>query len=237
MRWKNRDRKRRHKEKKPKKLKGKMAIDFIPFEELFRHDYQLTYIDSVGNIYVGPYVYNVFKSYTTRERQQAFQVCKKHLSWENSGVQSEWELCMYMYQWIVKGPPPFPHSQYTLSGAIQMANWHVLKQSLDEKQVSLVFHYITPSGTNVAGLTYSECILRDKAPEGSSVPKLETDNPTEYAAILDGSVYEEGLSISLDPNATNPEKVSFINGAWERRNSKFQSFVTKIYKFYGYVTP
>lgn len=103
-----------------------MAIIFIPYNELFAHEYQLTYISPNGNIHVGPYTYNVFKEYTVTERQKAYQDCAKWLNWQVSEIQEEWELCMYMYQWIIKSPFPFPYEQYTLSGDIIMAiTWSV----------------------------------------------------------------------------------------------------------------
>ena len=98
-----------------------MAIEFIPFEELFAHEYQLTYISIHGEISVGPYIYNVFKEYSVEERQKAYQDCAKWLNWQVSEVQEEWELCMYMYQWIIKSPSPFPYLEYTLSEDIQLA--------------------------------------------------------------------------------------------------------------------
>lgn len=91
-----------------------MAIEYIPYDELFAHEYQLTYISPHGNISVGPYTYNVFADYTVTERQQIFQVCEKFLPWKVSDEQEHWERTMYMYQWIIKSPPPFPHSQYSL---------------------------------------------------------------------------------------------------------------------------
>ena len=98
-----------------------MAIDYIPFEELFAHEYQLTYISSHGEMSVGPYTYNVFKEYSVEERQKAYQDCAKWLNWQVSEIQEEWELCMYMYQWIIKSPPPFPYLEYTLSEDIKLA--------------------------------------------------------------------------------------------------------------------
>ena len=129
------------KPKKPKKPKKKMAISFTPFEELFAHEYQSTYINSNGNIHVGPYTYSVFYGYTVAERQAAFQVCKKHLPWEFSEEQEQWELCMYMYQFIIKSPPPFPYLEYTLSEDIIMAiTWEITIQPLDvpRKEASIM---------------------------------------------------------------------------------------------------
>ena len=88
-----------------------MAITFKSFEELFAPEYQPTYI--VNNyISVGPYSYGVFVNYTMTERQVIFQICKKHLPWEATQEQEQWERTMYMYQFIIKSPPPFPYSEY-----------------------------------------------------------------------------------------------------------------------------
>ena len=121
MNEKKRDRNQKYKIKKPKKPKKKMAIDFKPFDELFEPVYQLTYISLYGDIDVGPNTYNVFHAYTMQERQVIYQVCQKYLQWQITEVQEEWERTMYMYQFIIKSPPPFPYSQYLLNEDITMA--------------------------------------------------------------------------------------------------------------------
>jgi len=98
-----------------------MAIDFKPFEELFAPAYQLTYISTDGHIDVGPNTYSVFHYYTMIERQQIFQVCEKHLPWQYTQEQEQWERTIYMYQFIIKSPPPFPYEEYPLSEDIIMA--------------------------------------------------------------------------------------------------------------------
>ena len=98
-----------------------MAITYIPFEELFAPEYQLTYITTDGHIDVGPNTYSVFHYYTMTERQQIFQVCEKHLPWETTQEQEQWERTQYMYQFIIKSPPPFPYEEYSLSEDIIMA--------------------------------------------------------------------------------------------------------------------
>ncbi len=103
-----------------------MAIDFKPLDELFAPAYQLSYISATGYIDVGPNTYNVFYVYTIQERQQIFQVCEKHLPWEDTQIQEQWERTQYVYQFIIKSPPPFPYLEYPLSEDIIMAiNWDV----------------------------------------------------------------------------------------------------------------
>jgi len=109
-----------------------MAIDFKPFEELFAPEYQLTYISTDGHIDVGPNTYSVFHYYTITERQMIFQVCEKYLPWEYTQEQEQWERTMYMYQFVIKSPPPFPYEQYLLSEDIIMAiTWDFTIKPLD----------------------------------------------------------------------------------------------------------
>jgi len=103
-----------------------MAINFIPYDELFAPSYQLTYISIDGHISVGPNIYSVFHNYTVQERQQIFQVCEKFLPWEGTQEQEHWERTMYMYQFIIKSPPPFPYSEYPLNEEIMPIAWYIV---------------------------------------------------------------------------------------------------------------
>ena len=118
-----------------------MAIVFKPLDELFAHEYQLTYISTDGHIDIGPYTYSVFHNYTIQEKQIIFQICEKYLPWEDTQEQEQWERTMYMYQYIIKSPPPFPYEEYPLSEEIIMAiTWDVKIYPLDvsRKEVSIV---------------------------------------------------------------------------------------------------
>lgn len=117
-----------------------MAIVYTPFEELFAPAYQLTYISTDGHIDVDSHTYSVFHAYTG-ERQQIFQICKKHLPWEYTQEQEQWERTMYMYQFIIKSPPPFPYEEYPLSEDIIMAiMWDITIRPLDvsRKEASIM---------------------------------------------------------------------------------------------------
>ena len=118
-----------------------MAIDFKPFEELFEPVYQLNYISLDGHIDVGPNTYSVFHSYTMEERQIIFQVCEKYLPWEYTEEQEHWERTMYMYQWVIKSPPPFPYLEYTLNEDITMAiTWAltITPLNINNKEASII---------------------------------------------------------------------------------------------------
>jgi len=109
-----------------------MAIDFKPFDVLFEPVYQLTYISFNGNIDVGPNTYSVFYPYTVQERQVIFQVCQKELPWQFTEEQEQWERTMYMYQFVIKSPPPFPYTEYQLNEDIIMATLLELHQISQE---------------------------------------------------------------------------------------------------------
>ena len=150
-----------------------MAIEYIPFEELFAHEYQSTYISPHGYIVVGPYIYNVFRDYSVAERQKALQDCAKWLNWLVSEIQQEWELCMYMYQWIIKSPPPFPYLEYTLSEEITMAiSWDV-----QIKNVNL----LSKRGDVVAVRTDSESAL---SPHSYSMQNTPMETTIQRLLIL-----------------------------------------------------
>ena len=118
-----------------------MAINFKPFDELFDPIYQLTYISLDGHIDVGPNTYSVFHDYTIQERQAIFQICEKYLPWEITEEQEQWERTMYMYQFVIKSPPPFPYEEYSLNEDITMAiTWDIKIHPLNisKKEASIV---------------------------------------------------------------------------------------------------
>jgi len=143
-----------------------MAIEYIPFEELFAHEYQPTYIDPHGYIFVGPYTYSVFHAYTMEERQTIFQVCQKYLPWQITEEQEQWERTMYMYQFIIKSPPPFPYSQYTLSEEIIMTiTWtpNILSVMPDEFRADVCFKRVDDVALTEENYCYSGVILETTA--------------------------------------------------------------------------
>lgn len=88
-----------------------MAINFKSFDELFAPAYQSKYIVN-DCIQVDKYYYSVFSYYSMSERQVIFQICEKHLPWKYTESQEQWERTMYMYQFIIKSPSPFPYPEY-----------------------------------------------------------------------------------------------------------------------------
>ena len=184
-----------------------MAISFIPYEELFAPEYQLTYISTDGHIDVGPNTYSVFHAYTMTERQQIFQVCEKHLPWQFSEEQEHWERTMYMYQFVIKSPPPFPYEQYILSEDIIMAiSW--------DTQIT---------GTNIAAKRADVTFTRidDAAPLDTFVQQYSNviiETPEQRLALLD-QVWGAWQQELIDRG----NLVLFLNGLEQSANSNLDS--------------
>jgi len=127
-----------------------MAITYTPFEELFAPTYQLTYISADGHIDVDVHSYSVFHYYTMQERQVIFQVCEKHLPWEYTQEQEQWERTQYMYQFIIKSPPPFPYEEYPLSEDIIMAITWKIDLSVVQSSINIVSIRVSRINDDVA---------------------------------------------------------------------------------------
>jgi len=143
-----------------------MPIDFKPFDELFAPAYQLTYISLDGHITVGPNTYSVFHTYTMEERQVIYQVCQKYLPWQITEEQEQWERTMYMYQYIIKSPAPFPYPQYPLSEEIIMAiTWAATASNVipAEFRADITFKRVDDVALTEENYNYSGVILETTA--------------------------------------------------------------------------
>ena len=181
-----------------------MAIEFKPFEELFAPEYQSTYIVK-GYVSVGPHAYNVFHNYTMTERQVIFQVCKKHLPWEATQEQEQWERKMYMYQFIIKSPPPFPYEQYTLSEDIIMAIEWELKIStvnITAKRADVSF-IRTDTESTLAPQTYSykQTVIAGDTPEETAILRQKLLDGVKFNVMKDAE-----RNSNVDALVTNLEQ-------------------------------
>jgi hypothetical protein len=113
-----------------------------------------------------------------------------------------------------------------------MSDFHALTQTENKMEVIFVFHYTTPVGQNAASVDYCDCIKKDLNPSSSLVPDLQTDDPTEYAAILAGEVFEEMILLGFDADMTNQQKLNATEERWTAKNTEFQARIPIVYKFY-----
>ena len=126
-----------------------------------------------------------------------------------------------------------------------MSDIHVLDVGSKPDNARCAFHYTTPAGNNFAGVAWSEALIEylddqhqpqfsGDAREPSVVPDLETDDPTEYAAIVAGTVYEIVTSVQFDANLTNAQKWALIQAAYTAEETEYESIMQERLNFWGH---
>jgi len=99
-----------------------------------------------------------------------------------------------------------------------MSNYHILEQSEDKKTVRTVFHLPVPDYTTEAAVKLEASLVAAKDSESpvSQVPNLATDNPTEYAAIQAGKIYEHVEAVRYSSvNLTNSQRIAEIESRYK----------------------
>jgi hypothetical protein len=133
-----------------------------------------------------------------QERQIIFQVCEKHLSWETTQEQEQWERTMYMYQFVIKSPAPFPYSEYELSEDIIMAITWELK--------------ITPINISTYEASIVAIRIDDTDPENIDiktymVSRAKIQTPAQQIAVADEIWDKHQVAL-----AATAEVVAFTSG-------------------------
>ena len=186
-----------------------MAIVFTPFNELFAPEYQLTYISTDGHIDVGPNTYSVFHYYTMTERQVIFQVCAKHLPWQYTQEQEQWERTQYMYQFVIKSPPPFPYSEYPLSEEIIMAiswNTQITGTNMAAKRANVTFTRIDDAALlDIFTQSYSNVILETQAQRVALLDQVWDAWQQELINRANLVIFLAGLEQSANSNLDSRE--------------------------------
>lgn len=112
-------------------------------------------------------------------------------------------------------------------------DYHILEQNDLHNRVRVAFHIATPVGMNQASKTYAACIKEHLTPE-SSVPSLETTNPTEHTAIANGETYEYIITFEFaNANASVANKVSQLDMKFTDLNTKIPGIIQTRYEWWG----
>ena len=78
-----------------------------------------------------------------------------------------------------------------------MSDYHILKQTLDKKRVTVAFHFtVPPASENEAAVLYTTIAAKIED-HTSAVPNHETDFATEYSDMQAGSVIERVEAVQL----------------------------------------
>lgn len=118
-----------------------------------------------------------------------------------------------------------------------MSDYHILELSESEKSIKVAFHFDTPVGNNIAGKSFADCLKEYKPFTESQVPNLLSSFPTENTALAAGTKYEHVDTLVLDSISitdTNANKEAWIQAKWNTANTKFQTRIQKVLKWWGF---
>jgi len=113
-----------------------------------------------------------------------------------------------------------------------MANYHILETDERARSVQVVFHIAVPNEDNSSGVNLRTCIGQQG--HTSSVPWLEADNPTEFAAIAAGSVYEHGPEkVSIPAYGSLLEQRNAVDARYTQLAATIPNRIRKRFTFWG----
>lgn len=96
-------------------------------------------------------------------------------------------------------------------------NYHILEVSDKEDEARVAFHIAVPNENNFAGINLQVALKQHlDSPERriTGVPWLQVGDPTEYAAVENGAVYEHVETVEFDAHLTNVQKRDLIDARY-----------------------
>ena len=116
-----------------------------------------------------------------------------------------------------------------------MADWHIMEVASDGNYVQVVYHLPVPSGTNQAGMTYSQALVysRDLVNFESVLP-VALLGSGEETALQAGTLYEHVETYHGTPSETPAEKQAAIDARWTALSSIVDSRIQIELAYYGY---
>ena len=113
-----------------------------------------------------------------------------------------------------------------------MANYHVLDVT-GRDRARVVFHIPVPAEQNGAGKEFQAAVRQYLSGNVTAVPWLQTDDPVEYAQIVNGAVYEHAETVGYDANKTNQAKRDVIDARYTALVAVVQEKIREKFRFWG----
>ena len=118
-----------------------------------------------------------------------------------------------------------------------MAKIHILDQNTKKDTAQVIYHIDIPDVANSGGMSYRAALVEHLNPDGtgivSRVPNLETSNPTEFANLQSGAVYEASERVEFDANLTAGQKATEIDNHYNARKDSILSAIQDRLKYWG----
>lgn len=118
-----------------------------------------------------------------------------------------------------------------------MSSYHVLESFEDGTKVQVVFHIPVPDTLNYVGTNLRTALVAYKTSHsdtGSSlVPLLATSDPTEYAAIVAGQLYEHQEYVPT-PDPDPLVKKAAIDSMFTKLSSVISEGIVSQLRFWGF---
>ena len=113
-------------------------------------------------------------------------------------------------------------------------NYHVLQSSRGDR-VNVVFHISVPDELNAVTVNLRDAVKQYLAGQGivSQVPWLEANNPTEYAQIQNGEIYEHSTVVQYNVNFSDADKRTEMDSKYTAMAVLIQDEIRSRFKFWG----
>ena len=114
-----------------------------------------------------------------------------------------------------------------------MSDYHILEISTKGsiQKINVVFHIPIPATDNEAGVAYRDAFK--SAASASAVPNHETDFATEYAAILNGEVYEHQQRVKVNLADTLVQKRDKVDARYTALQSAILTKAQLRFSYWG----
>ncbi|MDY6893884.1 MAG: hypothetical protein SVO01_00475 [Thermotogota bacterium] len=116
-----------------------------------------------------------------------------------------------------------------------MSNYHVLETSEKDHASRVAFHIAVPVENNAVGINLctavSQFLAGTETP--TSVPWLEATNPSEYAQLQNGEVYEHSAEVTYNANLTIAGKRDLLDARYSQLATSIPKIIRSKFRFWG----
>lgn len=117
-----------------------------------------------------------------------------------------------------------------------MSDYHIIGTTRAKNKATVAFHFTIPVGNNVAGKSYSACILEKRAMDETpitQVPNHATEFSSENDALVAGTIIEYVEVVEFNANETNLYKLGVVTARYTALEPLIATWIQEEFKFWG----